>query len=91
VCCSQLSGHPEKTPHLWCVKTRATGSSFSHMGNRMIRVRSQAAGARCACCTVEANRMWSAVCSLTSMAGRLLGEKMMTGGGIARSRSRIME
>jgi hypothetical protein len=56
----------------------------------MIHVRSQAAGVRCASCTGEANRMWSAVCSLTSTAGRLPGEKMMPGGGVARSRARIM-
>jgi|SRR5919106_4417860 hypothetical protein len=35
--------------------------------------------------------MWSAVCSLTSTAGRLPGEKMIPGGGVARSRARIME
>jgi hypothetical protein len=56
----------------------------------MIYVRSQAAGVRCASCTGEANRMWSAVCSLTSTADRLPGEKMMPGGGVARSKARIM-
>jgi hypothetical protein len=35
--------------------------------------------------------MWSAVCSLTSTADHLPGEKMMPGGGVARSRARIME
>jgi hypothetical protein len=90
VCCSQVSSRPEKIPLLWCTKTRATGTLFSYMGNRMIRVRSQAAGVRCASCTGEANRMWSAVCSLTSTAGRLPGEKMMPGGGVAHSRARIM-
>jgi hypothetical protein len=90
VCCSQVSSHPEKIPLLWCTKTRATGPFFSYMGNRMIHVRSQVAGVRCASCTGEANRMWSAVCSLTSTAGRLPGEKMMPGGGNARSRARIM-
>jgi hypothetical protein len=33
--------------------------------------------------------MWSAVCSLTSTAAPLPGEKMMPGGGIAHSRARI--
>jgi hypothetical protein len=56
----------------------------------MINVRSQAAGVRYASYTVEANRMWSAVCSLTSTAVRLPGEKMMPGGGVAHSRARIM-
>ena len=90
VCCSQVSSHPGKIPCLRCMKTRARGSFFSYMGNRMIHVRSQAAGVRCASCTGEANRMWSAVCSLTSTAGRLPGEKMMPGGGVAHSRARIM-
>jgi hypothetical protein len=89
VCCSQVSSCPEKIPYLRCTKTRATGSFFSYMGNRMIRARSQAAGVHCAFSTGEANRMWSAVCSLTSTAGRLPGEKMMPGGGVARSRARI--
>ena len=35
--------------------------------------------------------MWSAVCSLTSTVDHLPGEKMMPGGGVARSRARIME
>jgi hypothetical protein len=56
----------------------------------MIYVRSQAAGVRCASCTGEANRMWSAVCSLTSTADRLPGEKMMPGGGVMPSRACIM-
>jgi hypothetical protein len=90
VCCSQVASRPEKIPCLQCAKTRVTGSFFSYMGNRMIHVRSQAAGVRCASCTGEANRMWSAVCSLTSTAGHLPGEKMMPGGGVARSRARIM-
>ena len=34
--------------------------------------------------------MWSAVCSLTSTAAHLPGEKMMPGGGITPSRARIM-
>jgi hypothetical protein len=51
----------------------------------MIHVRSQAAGARCASYIGEANRMWSAVCSLTSTADRLPGGKMMPGGGVAQS------
>jgi hypothetical protein len=33
--------------------------------------------------------MWSAVCSLTSTAARLPGEKMTPGGGVACSRARI--
>jgi hypothetical protein len=34
--------------------------------------------------------MWSAVCSLASMADRLPGEKMIPGGGVMPSRARIM-
>jgi hypothetical protein len=34
--------------------------------------------------------MWSAVCSLTSTADRLPGEKMMPGGGVMPSNARIM-
>jgi hypothetical protein len=90
VCCSHALSRPEKIPCLRCTKTRATGPFFSYMGNRRIYVRSQAAGVGCASYIGEANRMWSAVCSLTSTADRLPGEKMMPGGGVMPSRAGIM-
>jgi hypothetical protein len=92
ICCKNSvfpPSSPDKIPYLQCAKTRATGSSFWHMGNHMIRVRSQTAGAFCSFYTVEANRIWSAVCSLRSTAGRRPGEKMTPGGAVAGSRSRI--
>jgi hypothetical protein len=78
-----------KIPRLGCAKRRATVYTCSHTVNRTIRARSRGAVAPCSSCTGEVNRMWAAVCSRTSTAGLLRGEKMTYGGGRARSRAHI--
>ena len=76
-------------PCLRCARTRATGACFLPTVNRTIRARWQDALAPCSSCTGEASRMWSAVCSRTSTAGRHPGAKMTRGGAILTSRARI--
>jgi hypothetical protein len=80
---------PRKNPLLWCVKSRATASSCLPTVTPMIHAQSQAVGAPCSSCTGEARRMWSAVCSRSSTAGRRPGAKIPPGGGGANSKARI--
>jgi hypothetical protein len=72
-----------------CAKCRGMASPCSSTGNLTTCVQSLGVGGPCSSPTGEASRMWSAVCSHTSTAGRHPGAKMMPGGGIPRSRARI--
>jgi hypothetical protein len=79
----------EKILCLWCVQSRVTASSCLPTVNPMIRAQSQAVGAPCSSYIGEARRMWSAVCSRSSTAGRRPGAKIPPGGGGASSKARI--